>query len=134
MFDVNYWAVIAATVFSMVLGVVWYTPLTFGSLWMKIVGIDSERMTGAEEARAYLTGAVSHCIGVFLLAVLMNSAGLSGWLPGLAAGLAVSLGFMATSRGTNYVYEKRPMALFLINSGYNVVFYAVAGALLGVWH
>ena len=88
----------------------------------------------AEEARAYLTGAVSHCIGVFLLAVLMNSAGLSGWLPGLAAGLAVSLGFMATSRGTNYVYEKRPMALFLINSGYNVVFYAVAGALLGVWH
>jgi len=37
---VNYWAIAAGAVLSMVIGAVWYGPL-FGKKWMELVGVDS---------------------------------------------------------------------------------------------
>ena len=33
--EINYWAVILATLSSMVVGTIWYTPKVFGNYWMK---------------------------------------------------------------------------------------------------
>ena len=133
MVSINYWAVIVSTVFSMILGVIWYTPLTFGNVWMKLVGMKAEEISSGAETAGYITAAVSHFIGALALAVFINLLGITGWTSGLLVGVAVSICFISTSRATNYVYERQPFALFLINSGYNVLFYAVAGILLAVW-
>jgi hypothetical protein len=41
---------------------------------------------------------------------------------------------VATAFGVVYLFERRPIALFFINGGYNVVAYTVMGAILGAWH
>ena len=48
-------------------------------------------------------------------------------------GFFVSLMFMATAIGMTYLFERRPLKLFLINAGYQVVNCVVMGAILGVW-
>ena len=37
------------------------------------------------------------------------------------------------SLGVIYLFEQRPLKLWLVNSGYQVVTYTVMGAVLGVW-
>ena len=52
---------------------------------------------------------------------------------GLQCGFWTWLGFVATSIGTNYLFERRPLRLFLVNSGYNLVSLLGMGAVLAVW-
>jgi hypothetical protein len=52
---------------------------------------------------------------------------------GLAAGALVSIAWVATSIGTNYLFARRSFRLFLIDSGYFVIFFVVIGAILGAW-
>jgi Protein of unknown function (DUF1761) len=49
------------------------------------------------------------------------------------AGLANGLGWVAVSLGVIYLFEQRPFKLWLINSGYQVVTYAVMGGTPGAW-
>ncbi|MCU1558023.1 MAG: hypothetical protein JWN09_2018, partial [Microbacteriaceae bacterium] len=37
--DINYWAVILATLSTMIVGAIWYTPKVFGTYWMKASGV-----------------------------------------------------------------------------------------------
>ena len=37
--DVNYWAVIIATLSTMLVGSIWYTPKVFGKYWMKAANV-----------------------------------------------------------------------------------------------
>jgi len=50
-----------------------------------------------------------------------------------AAGLSAGLCWVAGSFGINYLFEQRPLRLFLINGGYHTVQYTVIGAVLGLW-
>ena len=51
-----------------------------------------------------------------------------------AAGFAAGLCWVAGSFGINYLFEQRPLRLFLINGGYHTVQYTVIGLILGLWH
>jgi len=37
--SINYIAVILATLSSMAVGAIWYTPRVFGKLWMRLTGV-----------------------------------------------------------------------------------------------
>jgi hypothetical protein len=41
MLEVNYTLVVVAAVAQFVLGALWYSPLMFGKMWMKIMNVDS---------------------------------------------------------------------------------------------
>jgi hypothetical protein len=40
MIEMNYWYILLAAVVQFVLGAVWYSPLLFGNVWMKIMNVD----------------------------------------------------------------------------------------------
>jgi len=52
---------------------------------------------------------------------------------GAQTGILMSVGFVATTTLTTYLYEGRPFNLFLINVGYIVVGMALMGAVIGAW-
>ena len=52
---------------------------------------------------------------------------------GLVVGLLAGLGWVATGLGVTYLFERRPLRLYLIDAGYHVLSFAVMGAILGVW-
>ena len=57
----------------------------------------------------------------------------AGWKLGLHTGLFSSFFFVATSIGVIYLFEQRPLRLWLINAGYQVVNFAIMGSIIGAW-
>jgi hypothetical protein len=55
-------------------------------------------------------------------------------LDGLFAGFMAGFTFVAAAFGISYLFEFRPIKLWLINAGYQVVVFSVMGAILGAWH
>ena len=53
---------------------------------------------------------------------------------GIFAGLMIAIFWIGTSRLNDVLYERKPIGLFWINVGYNLVIYTIMGAILGAWH
>jgi len=131
--DLNWFAIIACTLFSMVLGFLWYGPVLFDKTWMKLAGIKPEEIQAKDSMKGHLISLVGSFMAVIALAIIVRWWG-DGLLDGLLAGGFFGFSLVVTSYFSNDAYEKRPVALTLINAGYRFVYFAVSGAILGVWH
>jgi hypothetical protein len=47
--EINYLAVLVAALVSMVIGGLWYSPLLFGNIWMKLSGITQKDVEKAKK-------------------------------------------------------------------------------------
>jgi len=125
---INWLAVFAAAVSAFIIGGLWYGPL-FGKAWMNANGFTEENV--AKRSMPLVFG-VSFLL---MLAAAVNLAMFIGPEATLAfgtlAGLAAGLGWVATFLGVIYLFEKRALALWLVNGGYSVVALTAMGAILG---
>ena len=129
--DLNWLAILGAAIAAFVLGGLWYSPKLFGNAWMQDVGLTEE--SAAESNMAVIFGGAFVLIliaAVFLGTVISNST----WLAGLHTGLVIGLAWVATAYGVTYLFERRPLRLFLVNAGYNVVLFALMGSIIGAWN
>jgi hypothetical protein len=130
--DFNWLAIIAATVAAFVLGGAWYAKSLFGSAWMQDVGLTEEDANNANMPKTFGGAFVLQLIAATVLASILGPD--STWLSGVHTGLILGIGFVATAYGVTYLFEQRSLRLFMINAGYNVVLFAVMGAIIGGWH
>jgi hypothetical protein len=123
--------VLVTALAGFVIGGLWYGPL-FSKAWMKASGVATGNMSTAQSVQLFASAYVVNVIIAFGLAFLMGREhSLHG---GMHVGFFVSLMFMATAIGMTYLFERRPLKLFLINAGYQLVNCVVMGAILGAWH
>jgi hypothetical protein len=52
---------------------------------------------------------------------------------GVAIGFLNWLGFVAVAAVSTVTYEKRPLGLYLITTGYNLISMMIMGAIIAVW-
>ena len=52
---------------------------------------------------------------------------------GIMIAIMCWVGFVATSSFANALFSQKPLALWAIDSGFNLVSYIAAGAILGAW-
>jgi hypothetical protein len=126
----NWFAVIAATLAGFLLGGLWYGPL-FGKEWMALNGLSAGGARKVNFVKVYGTAIVLNFIAATTLAMFIGPA---GWQDGLFYGFLTGGTFVATAIGVIYVFESRPLKLWCINAGYQVVFFSVMGLILGAWH
>ena len=133
--SLNYLAIIVGVVINQLLGAAWYR--TWAKPWMADVGLtmeDMEAMKGtSQQWYPYVVAIVAALVFTFVLALLIQGLGANNAVEGLFLGLLVSIGAIATSYATTYSFESRSFRLFLINSGYPVLSYAIIGILLAAW-
>ncbi len=132
MFAVNYLAVVVSVIAFMVLGFLWYGPL-FGQVWMKQIGIKKEDINSSDATKGMIVSLVTGFVGALTMAVFAGLAGISGAIPGLLLGLGLSVGLVATTLASSYMYESRSFGLLVINAGYRVPCFTVAGLIIGAW-
>lgn len=128
--SIDYPAVLAAALATFAVGGTWYSPLLFGKRWQALVNLtDAELGAGALRV---LGGAFA-----LQLAMILNLAFFLGPDPGLGfavgASFATGFGWIALGMGVTYLFERRPLALWLINGGYHAVSLTLVGAILGAW-
>lgn len=131
--SINFLAVAVATLSSMVLGFLWYTPILFGKQWQKAVGLKDEDMDNASAMRGHLYTMIGAFIAYTALSKIIIALNHFGAVKGLLAGLIFSFAFIATTMIGNDSYERRPFALTLINIGYRMTCFTVAGLIIGIW-
>ncbi len=128
---INLFAVVAAAVSAFVLGGLWYSPLLFGKAWQKLAGVSDE--TAAQGAGLVFGGAfVLSLVAEYVFAMFLGPKPALDF--GLFAGASAGLCWVAASFGINYLFERRPLALFLINGGYHTLQFTLYGLILGLWH
>jgi len=129
--EINLWAVLATGVASLILGGLWYSPVLFGKAWSAASGVTEEQAKSANMAKTLGTAFVLALIGAAVFAMFLGPR--PAPMFATAAGLSAGLCWVAGSFGINYLFEQRPLRLFLINGGYHTVQYTVIGAVLGLW-
>ena len=135
---VNLWAVLGAGAATMVIGFLWYSPMLFAKPWMIAMGYDpNDKAKIAEMQKSagpiYGVALLASLLSAFILGKIIFHLAIATPLYGMKAGFAVWIGFVATVQLTDTLFGKRPIKLFLINTGYQLVCYLVMGAILGKW-
>jgi len=136
---INYAAVIAAMLSSVVLGFLWYGPL-FGKPWMAMMGFTKDSMDKAKK-KGMTTNYLVMMLGSFLMAyVLAHSlefASVYTKTYGVTAGLMAAfwswLGFVAPVQVGDQLWGGKPWKLFLITGGYYLVSLCIMGVILASW-
>ncbi len=129
---INWLAVIAAAIIRLAVGAVWYSPVAFGPIWLKTVGLTQDQMMGAMP-RAIAVDAIGSLVMAFILLHAVVYAGGDTLLLGAAIGALNWLGFVAVVLIATNVYEQRPLRSAYISAGFNLVALIVMGAVLAVW-
>ena len=129
--NIHWIAVIVATLAAFFIGWLWHSPLLFGKVWQKEVGLSQDKMKSGNMPLIFGTTFVLNLIASILMAMFLGKE--STLQAGLQAGMFVGIGWVATSFGTTYLFTQKSFRLFLIDAGYYACWYTVIGGILGVW-
>ena len=133
--NINWLAVLVATVAYFMLGALWYSKALFGGTWAKLVNLDMNNPDLKKGMGGMMVSTfVLMFIVTFGLAVLIVKIGfIQEFMYGVKLGLLTGLAFATTAVSINYVYERRPSNLYLINNGYHVIGHVVVATILVLW-
>lgn len=126
---VNLVAVLVCGVSSLLLGGIWYSPLLFARAWQTAAGLSDEQAKSGNMALivggAFVLSLIAAYVFGMFLGPAMPLAGAAG------AGFAAGLCWVAAAFAINYLFERRPLKLWLINGGYHTLQFTLFGLILG---
>lgn len=135
---INYWAVLACAILSLVLGGIWYGPL-FGRKWAEIVGVNPDDAAARKEMqkRAMPLYFIQFALSFFQALVLAYY--IQGWkdASGLVNALWICAAFVLPTVAGGAMWNndsaRISWARFLIQAGYQVILFVIFGFVLGMW-
>ncbi|MBI9050804.1 MAG: DUF1761 domain-containing protein [Anaerolineaceae bacterium] len=135
---INWLAVIACVIASMVSGSLWYNPRTFFPIWWKGIG-----KTDAEPG---MEGNMALTWGLTILSSLVQAIGVAlmvNWLgpifggvnalSGLLIGLVLWLLFVAPTNLVNKLFAGHGLKIWAIEAGNHLLNFLLFGLILGAW-
>jgi len=130
--DINLVAVLVAAVGYFALGALWYSPVLFSKSWLKETG-KKDKDFSDNAVTAMLVGGLTTLVSVYIMAWFFDLLNVVGAVDGAVTAAWISLGFVLTNSLMHAVYHGVSKKLWLINNGYNLLGFIVAGAILGAW-
>jgi hypothetical protein len=127
---VNLIAVLLCGVASLLLGGLWYSPILFAGAWQRAAGLSDEQSKSGNMAVIFGGAFVLSLIAAYVFGMFLgDTMPLAG---AVGAGFAAGLCWVAASFGINYLFERRPLRLWLINGGYHTLQFTAFGLILGL--
>ena len=134
--EINIWAVLLATLSSMVVGSVWYTPKVFGNYWMKLAKVTPS----GDEKDAVKPILITLVVSFVSALVLAGSAAISQHFYGgnflantLITAVILWAGFTASRFITHDAFDGRPAGLTVLNCAHELVTLVVMGLIIGLF-
>lgn len=119
-----------ATAAAWLLGSIWYGPL-FGKAWMAEHGFKLEEISkDFNPAKVYGSMLVLSAVAAYVFGMFIGPE--PGLNQALWVGFSVGTFFVAGAIGTNYLFERKSMRLFLIDGGYHTVRFSLIGLAYGL--
>ena len=132
--ELNWIAILVGAVGYFALGAIWYSFL-FKNKWIAYNKIDMSDPNGKKGVGAIMFASfILMFLTSFGIAILVNRIGVWGWMSGVKLGAFTGVCFACTSMGINMLSEKKPLGLFFINGGYQVLGKFIAAVIIVSWH
>lgn len=158
--EINFTALLAAALLTLLVGFVWYHPKVFGTIWMKESGTTQEKIKESNMLLIFVVSFIyAFLISVILQYLTIHQFGALGMIGGDTSiakqsyaafitdyGLAFRTfkhgalhGFLSglflaiPIIGTNAIYERRSFKYTLITGGYWVVCFMIMGGIICAW-
>lgn len=126
-------AVAVATVAGMAVGAAWFSKRLGGKPWARAAGVE----LGSAPASAYLYAFVATAITATVLKVAVDIAAEAVAGPYLVTAILVGvlawLGFTAARCAVEYLFEQRPLRLFVIDMGHQLAVVLVMSVIIGLF-
>ena len=129
MLEVNWLAVALCAISSLVLGGIWYSPALFAKAWQQAAGLSDDELKSGNMAKIFGLTLVLSFIAAAVFAMFLGPK--FGVGPATAAGFSAGLCWVAASYGITYLFEHRPLRLWLINGGYHTLQVTLFGLIIG---
>jgi hypothetical protein len=134
--QVNYLAVLTSGIVIFLLGGLWYSPALFAKKWMALQGKSEEELKAAVTMPVpamYVLALLCGLASAWTLAVVLNHfIDPTPLRVSLVAGLCW-FGFTAATSFATGLFSSKPLPLWLIDSGYNLVSFILAANILAYW-
>lgn len=137
--DINWIAVLLATISSMAVGSIWYAKPVFGNLWMKLAKLNEkelEKKASKDMPRILGTALIMSFLTAFVIAHVAALSRTFFDVSPLEAGLTTAfwlwLGISATTIVIHDIFEYRPTTLTLLNVCHQFFMLGVMGLIIGL--
>jgi hypothetical protein len=138
--SINWLAVVACVIASMIIGGVWFSPKGFYPAWWKAIGKTDKDVPGDQSmsgmwivwALVVLSSFVQAVFMSLMVTAMGSISGGATLASGAMAGFLLWLGFVAPSSLTNKLFADRVKAWYY-EAGNHLVTFVVMGAILGAW-
>ena len=134
--SINYLAVLVSAVASMIIGGLWYSPLLFGKLWIKLSNVTPKQIEEAKKkgmTKAYILMFISSLVMAYIIAHFVDYVQAVDMITALQLTFWIWLGFIVTVLLSSVLWEGKPVKLFLINISHYLVSIGVMSIILSLW-
>lgn len=134
--EINYWAVLVATMASMIVGAIWYARGVMGARWAKLADVDLDK-----PSRGALWPMIATVIVTFITAWVLAGASSIAWhfyggsyfWASLVTAVMLWAGFTAARLITHDAFEGRSTKLTTLNIAHELITVLVMALVIGVW-
>ena len=133
---INYLAVLVSAVIGMVIGALWYSPLLFGKLWMKLSGMTEKQLNEAKKkgmGKMYFVAFIGVLLMSYVLAHFVDYTDSRTFVQGMQTGFWLWLGFIIPILIGSVLWENKSFKFYLLNIIHYLVVLFVMGGILAVW-
>ena len=134
--ELNWLAVIVATIVYYGLGAFWYSRKVFGDRWAKSIGWNAAEAEPPASAAFYILPFFGYLVIVIAIGMLAVATGTDTLAEGLVLGVVLGVLFAGSIFFTTAKFEPtkpEPMSWFVISGGYAAVGIVLAAVVLSVW-
>jgi len=129
---VNFWSVLLAAVSYLIVGSLWYSPLLFGKLWIKLNGFCDEDLKSSRPLwKILILSFLSAVVSSFVIAAVLGPRQSLDF--GAIIGAIIAICWITMSKLTDVLFENKPVKLFFLHAGFDLVSFMVMGAIVGYW-
>lgn len=130
--EVNLLAVIAATLATMVLGMMWYAPPVLGKIWMRETGMTIEKAQ-QNMVHSFFVGVTANLLLSFFMGLLLQMVRPGSLQAAMLFGSVLWLGIVVPTELSEIAWERRSWTLFLIDVGWSLLSFLVITTILYSW-
>jgi hypothetical protein len=130
---VNFLAILVSAAAYWIIGALWYSPVLFAKPWTKHIGKTREQMMEGFSKLSFLWSFVWSFVAAYGIARILVWANGATVVDGFLVGLLAGVCFIVAPLTVNNLFDRRPLALLVINAAYHSVALMIAGIIIGAW-
>lgn len=131
--EINYLAIIVATIAIMIIGMLWYSPMLFGNVWMKQVGLTAADQKRAKEKGMALPMFFNTLASLLMVYIISRLTSGMNFREAAEFLFWIWLAFIVTIQFGAATWELRGHTIWILNSAYWLVTLLAVTAILSAW-